>query len=132
MFRVSKRMEIAGSHRLELPYESPCTRLHGHNWIITVHCESDSLDENGMVIDFQTIKKIIHGKLDHQNLNEVFDFNPTAENIAYWISEEINKELRKRNTSNIRVVRCYQVDVQESEGNVATYRRLMHGAGEII
>ena len=41
MYTVSKRMEIAGAHQLRLPYESKCENLHGHNWIITVHCKSD-------------------------------------------------------------------------------------------
>ena len=31
MYYVSKRMEVAGAHRLDLPYESKCSNLHGHN-----------------------------------------------------------------------------------------------------
>ena len=60
-----------------------------------------------MVCDFKHIKEAIHGKLDHQNLNEVLPFNPTAENIAKWIVDEIPE--------------CYKAEVQESDGNVATY-----------
>lgn len=48
MYYVSKRMEIAGSHRLELSYESACTRLHGHNWIVTVYCRAATLNADGM------------------------------------------------------------------------------------
>lgn len=107
MYYVSKRLEIAGSHNLNLDYESKCTNLHGHNWIITVYCRSYELDENGMVVDFADIKRFISDKLDHQYLNDVFDFNPTAENIAKWICDNI--------------VYCYKVTVQESEGNTATY-----------
>lgn len=107
MYCVSKRMEIAGSHKLNLPYESKCQNLHGHNWIVTVHCKAKSLTDYGMVIDFTQIKREIHDKLDHHNLNDVFDFNPTAENIAKWICDQIPS--------------CYKVEVQESEGNVATY-----------
>lgn len=51
MFKVSKRFEIAGAHRLELPYESKCNGLHGHNWIITVCCKSKTLNAQGMVVD---------------------------------------------------------------------------------
>lgn len=100
-------MEIAGSHHLNLNYPSKCKNLHGHNWIVTVHCQAHELNENGMVCDFTHIKKEIHDKLDHQNLNEIFDFNPTAENIAKWICEQIPS--------------CYRVEVQESEGNIAVY-----------
>ena len=107
MYRVIKRIEISGAHKLSLPYESKCRSLHGHNWIITVFCQSETLDENGMVVDFSRIKEIVKGKLDHQFLNDVVDFNPTAENMARWICEQ--------------VPHCYKVQVQESEGNTVEY-----------
>ncbi len=107
MYYVTKRMEIAASHRLELSYPSKCSQLHGHNWIITVHCKAASLNADGMVVDFTSIKQIIKSKLDHTNLNEVLPFNPTAENIARWVCDQIPE--------------CYRVDVQESEGNTASY-----------
>ena len=109
MFIVKKRMEIAGAHRLNLNYESKCANLHGHNWIVTVCCKSQTLDANGMVIDFTHIKREVQDKLDHKFLNDVVPFNPTAENIAKWVCEQIPH--------------CYRVSVQECEGNVATYER---------
>lgn len=107
MYFVQKRFEVAASHRLELNYESPCQRLHGHNWQITVHCKSEHLDENGMVVSFEKVKAIVHAKLDHRNLNEVLPFNPTAENIARWVVENVPY--------------CYRADVKESENNQASY-----------
>ena len=89
MYRVVKRMEISGAHRLNLSYESKCSSLHGHNWIITVYCQSETLDENGMVVDFSHIKEIVKGQLDHKFLNDVMDANPTAENMARWICEQV-------------------------------------------
>lgn len=107
MFYVSKRMEIAACHRLNLSYESKCSCAHGHNWIITVYCKSENLTEDGMVMDFTHIKKQIHDYLDHGNLNELLPFNPTAENMARWIVD--------------KVPYCYKASVQESEGNIAIY-----------
>lgn len=107
MYYVKKRMEIAGCHRLELPYESKCSNLHGHNWVVTVYCRSAVLNEAGMVEDFTHIKREIHDYLDHGNFNELLPFNPTAENIARWICEKIPT--------------CYRADVEESEHNVATF-----------
>jgi 6-pyruvoyltetrahydropterin/6-carboxytetrahydropterin synthase len=109
MYRISKRLEISASHRLSLTRDSKCSRLHGHNWIITIHCAAVRLNQDGMVEDFSEIKQKIHSRLDHANLNEVFDFNPTAENMAKWICDQIST--------------CYRVDVQESEGNTASYEK---------
>ena len=107
MYYVSKRMEIAGSHQLALSYESKCSNIHGHNWIVTVYCRAATLNADGMVCDFTRIKGRIHDALDHRHLNDVLPFNPPAENIARWITEQIPE--------------CYKAVVQESEGNVAAY-----------
>lgn len=107
MYYISKRLEIAFAHHLTLTYESKCQRLHGHNGIVTIYCCAEELDENGMVADFTHIKQRIHDRLDHRTLNDLFDFNPTAENLARWICGEVEH--------------CYKVTFQESEGNVACY-----------
>ena len=92
MYYLTKKLEVAGAHKLILPYESKCQNLHGHNWIITVTLRSDKLTEYGMVMDFTHIKQKIHDRLDHQYLNAIFDFNPTAENISKWIADELTGE----------------------------------------
>lgn len=109
MFTVIKRMEVSASHKLVLPYQSKCSALHGHNWIITVYCRSERLNSDGMVVDFTLIKQKVMEKLDHQNLNEVLPFMPTAENIARWVCKQ--------------VPHCFKVEVQESEGNTAIYEK---------
>lgn len=116
MFYISKRMEIAGAHQLNLPYESKCTNVHGHNWIVTVHCKARKLNAQGMIVDFKKVKDIIHGELDHKFINEVIPgLNPTAENMARWIANNINVN------AVCETGRCYKVEVQESEGNVAIW-----------
>ena len=107
MYYITKRMEIAGCHSLKLSYPSKCSQLHGHNWVLTVHCKSRELNADGMVVDFTEMKNRIHGYLDHGNFNELLPFNPTAENIARWICEQIPT--------------CWRVEVQESEGHLAVY-----------
>ena len=107
IYCISKKLEISASHSLSLSYESKCSRMHGHNWQIEIFLVSkDKLNADGMVEDFTHIKQTIHNKMDHANLNEIFDFNPTAENIGKWIVELFEQ--------------CYKVTVQESFGNTAT------------
>jgi 6-pyruvoyltetrahydropterin/6-carboxytetrahydropterin synthase len=115
MYYISKRLEIAGAHHLDLPYESKCSNIHGHNWIVTIYRKAGNLTEYGMIVDFKKVKTAISDKLDHRFINEVVDFNPTAENIAKWICDEVDKICE--------VGTCYKVSVQESEGNTAIYER---------
>ena len=58
---------------------------------------------------FYPNQEVVTEKLDHQNLNEVLPFNPTAENIARWVCKQIPQ--------------CYKVEVQESEGNIVIYEK---------
>ena len=111
MFYLKKRIELAGSHYLDLPYDSKCKNQHGHNWIITVYCKSEELNNSGMVVDFGDIKTVVN-HLDHSHLNDIIE-QPTAENICMYILDSINHFTK----SNI----CYKVKVQESEGNEVLY-----------
>lgn len=109
MYYVSKRIEVSYAHALSLDYESKCSNLHGHNGIITIFCCAEELNENGMVMDFTHIKEAVKKHIDHRNVDEIFDFNTTAENMARWICDQIPQ--------------AYKVIFQESEGNVAAYVR---------
>lgn len=108
MYYVRKRVEISYAHQLHLPYESKCNRPHGHNAIIEVYCKAEQLNENGMVVDFSEIKRIVK-QLDHRNLNEIFNFPTTAENVAQWLCQQIPS--------------CYKISFQESDGNLAIYEK---------
>lgn len=68
-----------------------CQRLHGHTYTITLELqgeiqECDGRSDGGMIRDFGEVKQdyetLIHSRCDHQNLNEVFEFATTAENLA--------------------------------------------------
>ena len=75
--------------------------------MVAVSLKKKKLHADGMVVDFSHIKQAVKEKLDHRNINEVLPFNPTAENMARWICNQIPA--------------CFKVEVQESESNIAIY-----------
>jgi len=89
MHTISKEFSFSASHTLEhLPEDHPCSKLHGHNYVIVVEFTNQYLNKVGFVIDYrdlQPIKDYIDTKLDHSHLNDVFSFNPTAELMAKYL-----------------------------------------------
>ena len=92
MYRISKQFHFSAAHRLDLlPDDHPCSRLHGHNYIVEAVLESEELDQRGFVVDYnelEPIRTFIDENLDHLNLNDVLPYATTAENIARFLYEK--------------------------------------------
>jgi 6-pyruvoyltetrahydropterin/6-carboxytetrahydropterin synthase len=56
--------------------------------------------EEGMILDFSELSRIVKERvvsvLDHTYINDVLE-QPTAENIALWVWERIEKEVSRPN-----------------------------------
>ena len=99
MLTVTKRFTFDYAH--ELPdYNGKCRNLHGHTGILEVEVTKQgkvlSLESySGMVIDFSVLKQIVEeeviGILDHSYLNDVLWDVPTAENIARWVWDRLER-----------------------------------------
>ena len=82
-----------------------------------------------MVLDFKLLKQImektIKEKYDHRNISGLFDINPTAENMAKVIADDIQNEICTIdlfiNGEGIVNTKVSKITVQESEGNIACY-----------
>ncbi len=132
MFQVTREIRFCYGHRL-LNYDGKCKHLHGHNGRAVITLEAEGLDELGMVVDFSIIKRVVSGwidaNLDHRMIlhkddpvlpvlrqqGEPFfllDVNPTAENIAKLIFEQVAAE-------GFPVV---EVKLWETEDSFAVYR----------
>jgi 6-pyruvoyltetrahydropterin/6-carboxytetrahydropterin synthase len=124
MFEVCVEHTFAAAHQLR-NYRGKCENLHGHNYKVQVAMEGEELAFNGLLFDFADLKKALRGVveyLDHKFLNELSPFdsvNPTAENIAKFICEEVQKSLPDPPGNGARVS---QVKVWETETSFATYR----------
>lgn len=85
-YTISKRFEFSASHVLDgLPSEHPCSRLHGHNWCVTLYLAAQTVDPHGFVVDFVDLapfKLMLDTTYDHRHLNDVLDVSPTSENLA--------------------------------------------------
>lgn len=119
-YELFVKTDFAAAHCLN-GYEGNCSRVHGHNWTVTLFLICGELDAVGIGVDFRKIKAelaAIIGRLDHKNLNGLEPFrdrNPTSENIARFIYREAAEKI---NSGSIRVSR---VTVSETGSTGATY-----------
>jgi 6-pyruvoyltetrahydropterin/6-carboxytetrahydropterin synthase len=120
MYELMIESKFAAAHQLR-GYQGGCEKLHGHNWRVTIAVTAERLDERGLALDFHDLKKSLRealDPLDHSFLNELFPFtqiNPSSENLAKWIYDNMSKKI---NNDNIEVA---SVTVWESDTASASY-----------
>jgi 6-pyruvoyltetrahydropterin/6-carboxytetrahydropterin synthase len=133
MYSITKEIHFCYGHRL-LHHQGKCRHLHGHNARAVIRLESDALNELGMVCDFSDIGRFVkdwlNREIDHNMLLQQDDpvllllqdagercfamnENPTAENIARLIFEEVE-------SAGFPVV---EVALYETESAFASYRK---------
>lgn len=94
-------------------YKGKCEKIHGHTFQVEVKIRIYTLDKAGIGIDFTKIKKDLSTLLpDHTLLNEVYAFNPSAENLSRYFFQELRDKFQYPVVS---------VTVWESEDAAATY-----------
>ncbi len=119
MFEICVEHTFAAGHALR-NYHGKCENVHGHNYRVQVGIEGAEVDENGLLYDFAELKKRLRATseyLDHQFINDLKPFdeiNPSAENIAKFICDEIQRDLT---TASVAFVRLWETDTA-----CATYR----------
>jgi 6-pyruvoyltetrahydropterin/6-carboxytetrahydropterin synthase len=122
MFEVTIEQTFAAGHALR-NYHGKCENVHGHNYRCQVTLEGAELDHTGLLMDFVALKKALQSvidRLDHQWLNDFPPFdvlNPSAENIAKYIYDEVNKGIGGQAD-----VRLGSVKLWETDTSSATYR----------
>jgi 6-pyruvoyltetrahydropterin/6-carboxytetrahydropterin synthase len=90
MYIIKVETDFSAAHNLR-GYKGKCETLHGHNWKVEVEVSRDTLNAQGMVMDFKILKQKVHKVLsgvDHNYLNRYAYFkknNPTSENIAQYL-----------------------------------------------
>ncbi len=130
MITCTRRIEFDSAHRI-LNHESKCKFLHGHRYALEASFVANKLDNLGRVIDFGLIRDLLGSwvdeHLDHntilcrkdENLGEkitaetgqkiyYLEENPTAENIAQHILEEICPKLFAEKNVKCVAIKLYE------------------------
>ena len=120
--KIAKEFTWEMGHRLTF-HKGKCKNLHGHSYKCMVELTGEP-DQNGMVLDYYDVKKIIEpliDEMDHsfmvfssdkelmhalQTLNSryvVVDFETTAENICIYLLRKIKSSNLPKNISALKV-----------------------------
>jgi 6-pyruvoyltetrahydropterin/6-carboxytetrahydropterin synthase len=87
--RVSRRFSAA--HQIH-GMGGKCEGVHGHNYRVEVEISAKRLKKPGMIADFLDVGKKLESILpDHKMLNQVYESNPTSENLARRFFDEMQQ-----------------------------------------
>lgn len=122
MFEITVANHIDSAHFLR-GYQGKCCNIHGHTWRVEVTLRGESLNQLGLLADFNDVKRIVKEAtdcFDHRLINDLGPFNeinPSSENLAKFFYESIREALSGV-AGEISVV---QVKVSESRDTSAVY-----------
>jgi 6-pyruvoyltetrahydropterin/6-carboxytetrahydropterin synthase len=115
MFEVTIEETFAAGHALR-NYRGKCENVHGHNYRAEVTLRGAELDALGLLVDFVELKRVVHAvldRMDHQWLNDFPPFdalNPSAENMAKYIYDEVSAALTAKEGVRVAGVRLWETD----------------------
>ena len=115
MFEVTIEETFAAGHALR-NYRGKCENVHGHNYRAEVTLRGAELDAIGLLVDFVELKKVVHAvldRMDHQWLNDLPPFdahNPSAENMAKYIYDEVSAALKTKEGVRLACFRRWETD----------------------
>lgn len=149
----TKLMEISAAHRLIKNYQGKCRHLHGHNYVIFLTFNSESLDENDFVLDFSLVKQHCNAWLekhwDHAILissddQALLDFaieqqqkhyvipdgkNTTVEVLCQHLYDHLSSHVMSALNSSVQVVTLTHVEIWETSTAQAHYHPPMISRG---
>lgn len=132
--QASRKLTFETGHRV-YKHESACKNMHGHSYKLFLYAEAEHLDSVGRVIDFKVLKTKflpwIEDNWDHAfiwfdkdyAMEEMFvggplsllknwkaPFNPTAENMAIFILNELGPRLLQNTGVTITKVELHETE----------------------
>ena len=138
---LMRRITFCAGHRLR-GHGGKCEHFHGHNYVAEFLVTGRGQDAVGRVIDFADLKHRCKGWLDenwdhsflvwHEDHNAIealkmvqpsrmflMPYNPTAENMARYLLEEVCPQLLKGTGAEAKSVRIWETEEAYAEASVA-------------
>ncbi len=92
MYKLVVKVKFSSAHFLE-SYKGLPEPIHGHNYLLEVYIKSEKLNNEDISHDFLEVEAFLKSIVpDRKFLNEVYDFNPSCENLAKYFYNEIKKK----------------------------------------
>ena len=137
---IMRRIKFCAGHRL-FKHGGKCENFHGHNYVAEFFVTGDEVDEVGRVIDFSELKQRTKGWIDEhwdhaflvfeQDTNAIqalemvqpfrlfkMPYNPTAENMARYLLEEMCPMVLEGTGARATSVRIWETDESYAEASV--------------
>lgn len=137
---IMRRIKFCAGHRL-YKHGGKCEHFHGHNYVADFFVSGDSQDAVGRVMDFADLKARCKGWLDahwdHSFLVNAQDenaiqalrmvepcrlyilpYNPTAENMARYLLEDVCPKLLEGTGGVATRVRIWETDESYAEAAI--------------
>ncbi|WP_436714700.1 6-carboxytetrahydropterin synthase [Roseiconus lacunae] len=137
---IMRRIKFCAGHRL-LHHGGKCENFHGHNYVADFFVQGETQDDVGRVIDFSDLKRRVkgwidenwdHGFLIHQDDENarqalgmvtpsrvfVLPYNPTAENMAKYLLEEMSPVALDGSGARAVRVRIWETDESFAEASL--------------
>jgi 6-pyruvoyltetrahydropterin/6-carboxytetrahydropterin synthase len=120
-YELNKDMDFSAAHLIPNEKAGKCSYTHGHTYFVNLTVVGDVLDEMGMLVNFSDLKKLVHGRYDHQLLNNFPEFEklpPSTEVVASTIYDIVSNHL----SGLVNKPKCIQVLVRETPTSYVIYR----------
>ena len=130
MFSVTVRDHMMVAHSLRGEVFGPAQRLHGATFVVDATFQSESLDDDNIVVDIGRAAEELHGivsALSYRNLDDVAAFtgmNTSTEALARVIADRLAERVQSGALgASARRLRGIEVTLRESPVAWASYER---------
>lgn len=134
---IMRRIKFCAGHRL-YQHGGKCENFHGHNYVADFFVTGDEVDAVGRVLDFSELKGRTKGWIDEhwdhsflvfeQDDNAIkaleqvqpcrlfkMPYNPTAENMAKYLLEEVCPQVLEGTGARATSVRIWETEESYAE-----------------